>query len=200
MPCPRHRRELLFERVSFEYQPGTRILDDVTLRIPFGETIAIVGPNGCGKSTLANLIPRFADPIEGQIRLDGVPLTDLRLRELRGQIGLVTQEPLLVRRHGVQQYPLRPTPGQPRRGDRSGQAGPRPRLHRRGTDRRLRDRGGHARRPAIGRPAAAHCLGPRDPARPGDLDPRRGHQPDRPGERAGDPGSAGGVHPWADRR
>ena len=95
VPCPRHRRELSFEGVSFEYQPGTRVLDDVTLRIPFGETIAIVGPNGCGKSTLANLIPRFADPIEGRIRLDGVPLTDLRLRDLRGQIGLVTQEPLL---------------------------------------------------------------------------------------------------------
>jgi ATP-binding cassette subfamily B protein/subfamily B ATP-binding cassette protein MsbA len=93
--CPRHRRELLFEGVSFEYQPGTRVLDNVTLRVPFGETIAIVGPNGCGKSTLANLVPRFADPTEGQIRLDGVPLGDLRLRELRGQIGLVTQEPLL---------------------------------------------------------------------------------------------------------
>ena len=94
-PCPRHRRELSFEGVSFEYQPGTRVLNDVTLQIPFGETIAIVGPNGCGKSTLANLIPRFADPIEGRIRLDGVPLADLRLRDLRGQIGLVTQEPLL---------------------------------------------------------------------------------------------------------
>jgi ATP-binding cassette subfamily B protein/subfamily B ATP-binding cassette protein MsbA len=93
--CPRHQRELSFEGVSFEYQPGTRVLDNVTLRIPFGETVAIVGPNGCGKSTLANLIPRFADPIAGQIRLDGVPLTELRLRELRGQIGLVTQEPLL---------------------------------------------------------------------------------------------------------
>jgi ATP-binding cassette, subfamily B, bacterial MsbA len=93
--CARHRRELSFEGVSFEYQPGTRILDDVTLKIPFGETIAIVGPNGCGKSTLANLIPRFADPVEGQVRLDGASLTDLRLRELRGQIGLVTQEPLL---------------------------------------------------------------------------------------------------------
>jgi ATP-binding cassette, subfamily B, bacterial MsbA len=93
--CPRHRRELSFEGVSFEYQPGTRVLDDVTLRIPFGETIAIVGPNGCGKSTLANLIPRFADPAAGCIRLDGIPLTDLRLRELRRQIGLVTQEPLL---------------------------------------------------------------------------------------------------------
>ena len=95
LPCPRHRRELCFEGVSFEYHPGTRVLDDVTLQIPFGETIAIVGPNGCGKSTLANLIPRFADPIAGQIRLDGLLLTDLRLRDLRGQIGLVTQEPLL---------------------------------------------------------------------------------------------------------
>ena len=95
LPCPRHRRELSFEGVSFEYHPGTRVLDDVTLRIPFGETIAIVGPNGCGKSTLANLIPRFADPIAGRICLDGVPLAELRVHDLRRQIGLVTQEPLL---------------------------------------------------------------------------------------------------------
>ena len=93
--CPRHEREILFEKVSFEYQPGTRVLNEVSLQIPFGETVAIVGPNGCGKSTLANLIPRFADPIAGRIRLDGVPLTELKLRELRGQIGLVTQEPVL---------------------------------------------------------------------------------------------------------
>ena len=81
--------------MSFAYQPGKPVLDDITLRIPFGETIAIVGPNGCGKSTLANLIPRFADPTGGAIRLDGVPLGDMRLRDLRGQIGLVTQETLL---------------------------------------------------------------------------------------------------------
>jgi ATP-binding cassette subfamily B protein/subfamily B ATP-binding cassette protein MsbA len=93
--APRHRRDLCFDGVSFEYQPGTRVLDGVTLRVPFGETVAIVGPNGCGKSTLANLIPRFADPTAGRILLDGVPLGDLSLRELRGQIGLVTQEPLL---------------------------------------------------------------------------------------------------------
>jgi ABC-type multidrug transport system fused ATPase/permease subunit len=67
----------------------------VNLRIGFGETIAIVGPNGSGKSTLAHLIPRFADPISGEIRLDGVRLSDMRIRDLRGQIGLVTQETTL---------------------------------------------------------------------------------------------------------
>ena len=55
----------------------------------------VVGPNGCGKSTLANLIPRFFDPVAGSVRLDGVDLRDVRLRELRSQIGLVTQETLL---------------------------------------------------------------------------------------------------------
>jgi ABC-type multidrug transport system fused ATPase/permease subunit len=71
------------------------VLREISLRIGFGETVAIVGPNGCGKSTLANLIPRFADPDQGTIRLDGVPLPDIRLQELRGQIGLVTQEAVL---------------------------------------------------------------------------------------------------------
>jgi len=93
--CPRHHRDLAFEGVNFAYQPGQLVLEDIRLRIPFGETIAIVGPNGCGKSTLANLVPRFADPTAGAILLDGVPLTSLRLRELRGQIGVVTQETLL---------------------------------------------------------------------------------------------------------
>ncbi len=67
----------------------------INLRIAFGETIAIVGPNGCGKSTLANLIPRFADPSTGAIKLDGVPLPAMRVRDLRRQIGLVTQETML---------------------------------------------------------------------------------------------------------
>ena len=84
-----------FDRVGFAYQPGQPVLEDINLRIPFGETIAIVGPNGCGKSTLANLVPRFADPTGGAIRLDGVPLGKMRLRDLRGQIGIVTQETLL---------------------------------------------------------------------------------------------------------
>lgn len=91
----RHEKDLVFERVCFAYQPDRPVLHDINLEISFGETIGIVGPSGCGKSTLVNLIPRFADPTSGVIRLDGIPLTQVRLRELRSQIGLVTQEPVL---------------------------------------------------------------------------------------------------------
>ena len=92
---PRHHRDLVFDRVSFRYSADQPVLDEIDLRIPFGETIAIVGPNGCGKSTLVNLIPRFFDPVSGSIRIDGIALADVRLRDLRSQIGLVTQETLL---------------------------------------------------------------------------------------------------------
>ncbi len=92
---PRHTRELCFNNVGFHYTPSQPVLCDVKLRIPFGETVAIVGPNGCGKSTLANLVPRFYDPISGAVTLDGVDLRDVRLRDLREQIGLVNQETLL---------------------------------------------------------------------------------------------------------
>jgi ATP-binding cassette subfamily B protein/subfamily B ATP-binding cassette protein MsbA len=94
-PLGRHQSSLVFENVSFSYQPGNPIITDINLHIHFGETIAIVGPNGCGKTTLASLIPRFADPTKGVIRLDGIPLSDVRLRDLRNQIGLVTQETVL---------------------------------------------------------------------------------------------------------
>ena len=91
----RHRKSLVFEKVTFGYSPDRPVLHEVDLEIQFGETIGIVGESGCGKSTLANLLPRFADPDQGEIRLDGVPLREMRLRDLRGQIGLVTQEPVL---------------------------------------------------------------------------------------------------------
>ncbi len=95
VPCPTHCRDLVFDHVGFEYRPGQPVLRDLSLRIPFGATVAIVGSNGCGKSTLANLIARFYDPTEGQVRLDGVPLTAVRPRALRRQIGLVAQETVL---------------------------------------------------------------------------------------------------------
>lgn len=93
--------ELRFEHVSFGYrtdEDGTtrRVLDDVSLTIPAGTTVALIGPTGCGKTTLASLIPRFYDPEdEGRVLLDGVDLRELDLQELRRSIGLVDQEPFL---------------------------------------------------------------------------------------------------------
>lgn len=94
-PLPRHCRDLTFDHVQFSYHSGEPVLRDVNLTIRAGETVALVGPNGCGKSTLANLVPRFADPTSGEVRLDGISLRDVRTRDLRRQIGLVSQETLL---------------------------------------------------------------------------------------------------------
>ena len=63
-----------------------------TLEIKYGETVAIVGPNGCGKSTLINMLPRFYDPVRGSIRFDDVDLREMRLRDIRQRVGLVTQQ------------------------------------------------------------------------------------------------------------
>jgi ATP-binding cassette subfamily B multidrug efflux pump len=79
-------------RVRFD---GRAALDGVSLRIPAGATVAIVGRTGSGKSTLAQLIPRLIDPTEGHVRLDGIDLRDLSLADLRRQIGFVPQETYL---------------------------------------------------------------------------------------------------------
>jgi len=94
-PLVRHHRDLVFRDVSFSYAPGVPVLDKVNLRIERGETVALVGPNGCGKTTLANLIPRFFDPTTGSVELDGIDLRQVRRRDLRRQIGLVTQDTML---------------------------------------------------------------------------------------------------------
>jgi ATP-binding cassette, subfamily B, bacterial MsbA len=97
-PLGTSRREvggLRFEGVNFHYHEDKPVLRDVTLEVRAGETIAIVGPNGCGKTTLLQLLPRFYDPIAGRITIEGVDIRDVRLRDLRSRFGLVSQETLL---------------------------------------------------------------------------------------------------------
>jgi ATP-binding cassette, subfamily B, bacterial len=82
-------------RVTFGYERDRPILNDVTLEVRPGETLAIVGPTGAGKSTLAGLLPRFHDPWSGVVTLDGVDVRDIALKSLRSQVAVVLQEPFL---------------------------------------------------------------------------------------------------------
>ena len=94
-PLARHSKSLVWEHVCFAYEEGRPVLTDIDLCIPFGQSVAIVGPNGSGKSTLVHLLLRFFDPDSGSVQVDAIDLRDVRQRDLRRQIGLVTQETLL---------------------------------------------------------------------------------------------------------
>jgi subfamily B ATP-binding cassette protein MsbA len=85
------RRGIEFRNVCFAYVPGTPTLDGVSLTVRPGETVAVVGPNGCGKTTLVGLLPRFYDPNFGAVLIDGVDIRTAHLRSLRRHIGIVTQ-------------------------------------------------------------------------------------------------------------
>jgi subfamily B ATP-binding cassette protein MsbA len=90
------RGEVALEHVSFRYGPALPdVLSDVSLRIGPGEVVALVGPSGAGKTTVAALLPRFWDVAGGRVTLDGVDVRALALAELRGTIGMVPQEPAL---------------------------------------------------------------------------------------------------------
>lgn len=84
-----------YHNVSFQYEEGRRVLNDISLSIPRGKTIALVGQSGSGKSTLVDLLPRFYDVTEGSITIDGVDIRNLSLRSLRGMMGNVNQEAIL---------------------------------------------------------------------------------------------------------
>jgi subfamily B ATP-binding cassette protein MsbA len=93
----RLKGDVKFERVSFWYEEGQEILSGIDLDVKAGEKIAIVGATGSGKSTFADLIPRFYDPTAGRILIDGQDIRTLSLRELRRQIGIVPQECVLMK-------------------------------------------------------------------------------------------------------
>jgi len=87
-------KEIEFKKVSFAYDTEY-VLKNISLTIQKGKTIALVGPSGGGKSTLADLVPRFYDPVEGEVLIDGRSLKEVELESLRQQIGVVTQESIL---------------------------------------------------------------------------------------------------------
>jgi len=92
---PPIKGEITLEDVTFSYTPGTPVLQDVNLHIPEGETFALVGPTGAGKSTIAKLITRFYDPDAGTVCIDDHDLTDVTHLSLRSQLGVVPQEAFL---------------------------------------------------------------------------------------------------------
>jgi subfamily B ATP-binding cassette protein MsbA len=93
---PPIRNRVVFDHVYFEYNDGDGgVLRDINLSVKVGKIIAIVGPSGSGKTSLVNLLPRFYDPTEGKILIDGNDLRDVTLKSIRGQMGIVTQETIL---------------------------------------------------------------------------------------------------------
>jgi subfamily B ATP-binding cassette protein MsbA len=94
-PLPSVQGRITFRNVTFRYPQGEPVLQDINLEITPGEVVALAGPSGAGKTSLANLVLRFYDPTEGCVEMDGYDLTDLTLQSLRQQIGLVPQETIL---------------------------------------------------------------------------------------------------------
>jgi ATP-binding cassette subfamily B protein/subfamily B ATP-binding cassette protein MsbA len=95
LALPAVRGEVVFEGVSFGYVPGVPVLHGVDLRVGAGETVAIVGATGAGKSTLVSLIPRFFDPSEGRVLVDGRDVRDYQVLSVRRQVSVVLQDSFL---------------------------------------------------------------------------------------------------------
>ncbi len=95
MPLSAARGHVRLENVTFGYEAGRPVLRNISMDVPAGQTLALVGATGAGKSTLASLVPRFFDPWEGRVLMDGHDLRDIQLKTLRRKVALVLQEPFL---------------------------------------------------------------------------------------------------------
>ena len=89
------RKPIIFDHVNFHYDEKEPVLQDINFKIECGETLAIVGPNGCGKTTLVNMVPRFYDPVDGRVLIGYDSLRDVSIQDIRKKIGIVTQQTIL---------------------------------------------------------------------------------------------------------
>ena len=95
LPMARARGHVRFENVSFAYEGGGNVLTNISLDVPPGKVIALLGAPGSGKSSIVNMIPRFYDPTEGRVTVDGVDVQDVSLASLRRNVGMVQQDVFL---------------------------------------------------------------------------------------------------------
>ncbi len=95
LPMARARGHVRFENVSFAYEGGANVLTNISLDVPPGKVIALLGAPGSGKSSIVNMIPRFYDPTEGRVTVDGVDVQDVSLASLRRNVGMVQQDVFL---------------------------------------------------------------------------------------------------------
>jgi subfamily B ATP-binding cassette protein MsbA len=89
-------KSIEFDAVNFAFDGGDPVLTDISFVVPKGRMVAVVGPSGAGKTTLLELLPRFYEPTAGEIRLDGVPMSGLTRRSVRGLVGFVSQDTVLL--------------------------------------------------------------------------------------------------------
>jgi ATP-binding cassette subfamily B protein len=94
-PLPPGAGSVTFDGVTFGYEPGRPVLEDVTLEVAAGRTVALIGRTGAGKTTLAALVPRFYDVAEGRVLVDGMDVREIERRSLRREVGVISQDPFL---------------------------------------------------------------------------------------------------------
>ena len=94
-PLPDFSRVIRYNDIVFAYDTGERVIDHISFEVKKGQIVALVGPSGAGKSTLFDLLPRFYDPQEGNIEIDGIDIRTVATKDLRAQMGIVTQETYL---------------------------------------------------------------------------------------------------------